>query len=237
MRRLGVHVARGNDDVFGKRAVARHAEHRTALVPHRRVGTPAQHRVDHDRRADGGRIDARTQRGDHAGPIGAQRSRQLDARIQSLRDEHVAPIECRALDLNEDLAGARRGIGNGFNPQVLRAADFIESYRFHRADLRQRARDYPVVAGAGAGGGTAGWIAGVPKALNSSSTACTPRAISGGTNSTNAVPTAKTVTVPPATRNGSAPSAISSSQPTRGENARNGLLATTVPPKRSPSRR
>ena len=124
-RRLRIDVFRRHRDVLGERAVVRHAEYRAVRTPQPRIVTPPEHRIDDDAGPDGGALDARAERGDDAAAVRAGDHRENDPRIESLRDEHVAPVEGGAAHLHQNLARTGDRRFDLLDVQVRGAADLV----------------------------------------------------------------------------------------------------------------
>ncbi len=92
-------------------------------VPHVRIVAPVEHRVDHDLVADGQIAKNRAERGDLSGAVASQRYRNVNVRIEALRDEDVAMVERRRLNANQHLVLANRRHRNLLDAKILRAAD------------------------------------------------------------------------------------------------------------------
>src|ERR1700681_186911 len=134
-----MHVARRHRDVLRERPLVRHAEHLRRALPDALVRPPAQRRIDHDARSHRRSLRAVAVRRDRTGTVGTRDARQLDPRIESLADEHVAAVERRAPDLHERFAGAWRRIVDLLDAKVLGtvlAVDLVKSYGTHCASVR-----------------------------------------------------------------------------------------------------
>ncbi len=92
-------------------------------VPHVRIVAPVEHRVDHDRLADGQIVKNCAERRDLSGTVASQRYRNVNVRIEALRYEDVAMVEGGRLDANQHLVLANRRYRNFLNMKILRVAD------------------------------------------------------------------------------------------------------------------
>ena len=92
-------------------------------VPHVRIVAPVEHRVDHDRVADGQIAKDCAERRNLSGAVASQRYRNVNVRIEALRDKDVAMVEGRRLDANQHLVLANHRHRNFLDVKILRAAD------------------------------------------------------------------------------------------------------------------